>query len=103
MPRLPATCPHTHLFRGARVLVEELPDPPGYATTPHPLDLALRFSDDSPADGEVLVSPTSGDMVLAVGTYTTEAGTTLPTRTWLISEVSPLETQVELKIGVRVG
>ncbi|UYM25266.1 hypothetical protein OIM90_07305 [Streptomyces sp. AD16] len=57
MSRLPAACLHTHLFRGARVLVDGLADPSGYARAPRPLELALRFSDDAPADAQVLVSP----------------------------------------------
>ncbi|MFD6828221.1 hypothetical protein CH313_12720 [Streptomyces sp. TSRI0384-2] len=103
MPRLCATCSHTHLFRGARVLVDGPADPPGYAASPGPLDLELRFSGASPTEAEVLVSPDSGETVLAVGTYTTEAGTTLSSRTWLVNEVAAWEAGVELKIGVRVG
>ncbi|MFE7498762.1 hypothetical protein ACFU6O_06610 [Streptomyces albidoflavus] len=103
MSRLPAACLHTHLFRGARVLVDGLADPSGYARAPRPLELALRFSDDAPADAEVLVSPESGETVLAVGAYTTDAGTSLSSRTWLVGGVEARDAGVELTIGVRVG
>ncbi|MBL0775927.1 MULTISPECIES: hypothetical protein [Streptomyces] len=103
MSRLPAACLHTHLFRGARVLVDGVDDPSGYARAPRPLELALRFSDGAPADAEVLVSPESGETVLAVGAYTTEAGTFLSSRSWLVSGVAARDAGVELSIGVRVG
>ncbi|OWA16119.1 hypothetical protein B9W68_07480 [Streptomyces sp. CS227] len=103
MSRLPAACLHTHLFRGARVLVDGVDDSSGYARVPRPLELALRFSDGAPADAEVLVSPESGETVLVVGAYTTEAGTSLSSRTWLVSGVEARDARVGLRIGVRVG
>ena len=83
--------------------MDGLADPSGYARAPRPLELALRFSDDAPADAEVLVSPESGETVLAVGAYTTEAGTSLSSRTWLVGGVEARDAGVELTIGVRVG
>lgn len=98
----PAVCDHTHLFRGARVRVQGLADPAGYAARPLPLDLELVFSDGVVLTVEVLVSDGSG-AALAVPAHTTEAGASLPERTWPIRGFDVRRSDVELALDVRVA
>lgn len=97
----PADCDHTHLFPGARVRVNGLLDPEGFAAVPLPLELALRFSDASFTDAELLLAPADAP-TLTVAAYTTDAGTELPDRTWLVREFRVVDGQVEVVLGVQV-
>ncbi|WP_062213523.1 hypothetical protein [Streptomyces sp. NBRC 109706] len=103
--RYSALCPHTHLFRGGRLRIRELPDPAGYAAAPRPLDLVLRMSDGTAVDAELLFSAT-GDAMLAVTAHTTAAGTALPERNWSVREfrTAPASSSndVELVVGARL-
>lgn len=96
-----ADCPHSHLFRGERVLIRGLPDPLAYAASPTPLDLDLRFSDGASTDAELVVSATGG-AALTVTAYTTVAGTALPDRTWLVQEVRVSGDEAEAVVGSRL-
>ncbi|MDT0266470.1 hypothetical protein RM844_09185 [Streptomyces sp. DSM 44915] len=81
----PAVCGFSHLFRGARVRVQGLPDPAGYVAAPAPVSLELLFSDGVTLLAEVLVDA-GGAALLAVPAYTTEAGAAIAERRWPVRE-----------------
>ncbi|ALC19020.1 hypothetical protein ACH46N_05215 [Streptomyces pristinaespiralis] len=93
-----AVCDHTHLFPGARCRLQRLPDPRAFAADPQPIDVDLRFSDGVIADAELRTGGPAGP-VLTVPAYTTEAGTLIDGRAWLIRRFTSTEDEVELTIG----
>ncbi|MGW6063073.1 hypothetical protein [Streptomyces sp. NPDC055189] len=93
-----AVCAHTHLFPGARCRIRGLADPEAFATTPRPVELALRFADDVLTEAELRTDAPAGN-VLRVAAYTTGAGTSIEERSWLIRELTPTGEDVELVVG----
>ena len=93
-----AVCSHTHLFPGARCRIQGLPDPSAFAADPWPLELELRLSDDVVTEAELRTVEPVGP-VLTVPAYTTDAGTPIDARTWLIREFTRRGGDVELTIG----
>ncbi|MEU6483996.1 hypothetical protein [Streptomyces sp. NPDC046887] len=98
----PAVCDHTHLFAGARLRVQALPDPAAFAARPRPIEVDLRFSDGVVADTELRI-PESGGPQLAVPAYTTAAGTSVDARTWTVRELRRLDDEVEVRVGGRAA
>ncbi|MFI0241081.1 hypothetical protein [Streptomyces sp. NPDC016845] len=96
----PAACAHTHLFAGARCRIEGLTDPVGFAASPAPIGIDLRFSDGTTVAAELLLSERS-DLALAVAAHTTAAGTRMGERLWGVREVRGCESAAELVIGRR--
>ncbi|MFI8353168.1 hypothetical protein [Streptomyces cyaneofuscatus] len=92
-----ATCSHTHLFPGARCHLQGLPDPTAFATSPHPLDLYLRFPDGAATDAELHTEPPA----LSVPAYTTGTGTAIAAHTWTVREFTGTGEEVELTIGAK--
>ncbi|QEU77558.1 hypothetical protein [Streptomyces subrutilus] len=97
-----AVCGHTHLFPGARCRLRGLPDPHAFARAPRPVELELRFSDDVVAEARLRTEDRTG-AVLAVPAYTTGAGTSIGSRTWLVREFARTGDEVELTIGGHAG
>ncbi|NEB77180.1 hypothetical protein G3I40_18430 [Streptomyces sp. SID14478] len=97
----PADCAHTHLFAGARVLIQGLPDPAAFAAAPAPVGLALRLSDGVTVPAELLVAD-RGDVVLTVAAHTTAAGTPIGERAWQVRDIRVADDDaVEMSVGGR--
>ncbi|MFD3972470.1 hypothetical protein [Streptomyces cyaneofuscatus] len=97
---IPATCSHTHLFPGARCHLEGLPAPTAFATSPHPIDIYLRFPDGAATDVELHTTDPAGP-TLKVPAYTTGAGTAIDAHTWTIRDITAKGAEVELTIGAK--
>ncbi|RAJ33267.1 hypothetical protein K353_05663 [Kitasatospora sp. SolWspMP-SS2h] len=108
----PALCAHTHLFPGARLRVQGLPDPAALAAAlgPPDADLDLRFADGSAAEGRLRAAGPDGAETaatgpavaeLAVAGYTTAAGTRLDARTWEVRASVAADGALELTVGGR--
>lgn len=95
---LAARCSHTHLFPGARVLVEGVPDPAAFAVAPHPLTLALRFTDGVLTEADLVTDGAAGT-VLAVPAHTTDAGTAIPDHRWSVPYAAAEGDALRLTIG----
>ncbi|MEV0265413.1 hypothetical protein AB0I49_29315 [Streptomyces sp. NPDC050617] len=98
----PALCSHTHLFPGARLRLQGLPDPQVFATAPRSIGVDLRFSDAVGADAELHTGVPEGPF-LAVPAYTTGAGTRIDQRSWHVREFTLRGDEVELTIGSRTS
>ncbi|NJQ16860.1 hypothetical protein [Streptomyces bohaiensis] len=95
---LAAHCSHTHLFPGARVLVAGVEDPEAFAADPHPLTLALSFTDGVVTEAEFVLDDDAGAL-LAVPAHTTDAGTDIPDHRWLVPGAAAAGGDVRLTIG----
>ncbi|MEU9418009.1 hypothetical protein [Streptomyces sp. NPDC051000] len=93
-----AVCGHTHLFPGARCRLQGLSDPRAFAAQPWPVEVELRFSDDVVTEARLRTGEGAGP-VLAVPAYTTGAGASIGSRTWLVREFARTGDEVELTVG----
>ncbi len=87
---------YSHLFPGARVFVET----PAEDLAQLPESFPLGFSDGSRSTARVLRDGDSG--VLVVEGYSTEKGTRLDERVWVISAVESGPEGIGLTLGSRL-
>jgi hypothetical protein len=87
---------HSHLFPGARLILDNI-EPAQFAASGD--RMLVSFQDGSSALAELLFEP-SGELSLAVEPYETAAGTSLPKKIWRLRAITTTpDDHIEMLLG----